>query len=201
MRVELARKVDSAARATFDHKLAADTIAFRLHGSALDWDMPSALEVLFRPKVDKWLTDDNGDKVGRTLFLDGIKQGELNGFEEDVALYLDGRDAVAWWWRLTARGAWGLQGWRRNRVYPDFLLRFSGDGERLLVLETKGKQLGNEDTQFKRELMEALQNAYQRPAVGEVELFDDSPKTIRFAMLMQEENWKPTLSGALAYDD
>ncbi|MGH0343914.1 DEAD/DEAH box helicase [Sinorhizobium meliloti] len=197
MRVELARKVDAAARAIFDRKLADGTIAFRLRGNKLDWEMPATLEVLFRSRADKWLTDDDGDKLGRTLFVDGIKQGELNTFEEPVALYLDGKDAVAWWWRLTARGAWGLQGWRRNRVYPDFLLRLAGDGERLLVLETKGKQLDNDDTQFKRELMEALQNAYQRPVAGEVELFDDSPESVRFMMLMQEENWKPVLAQKL----
>jgi type III restriction enzyme len=194
MRVKLGEKVEAAARAIFDQKLAAGTIAFRLRGELTDWEMPPTVDVLFRPKVDKWMTDDNGDKVGRTLFLDGIKQGELNGFEQDVALYLDGKDAVAWWWRLTARGAWGLQGWRRNRVYPDFLLRLTGDGERLLVLETKGKQLNNEDAAFKRELMAALEGAYQRPAAGEVELFDDSPEAVRFTMLMQEENWKPTLT-------
>lgn len=198
MRVELIKKVDAAARAIFDQKLAAGTIAFRLRGDKLDWDMPPTLEVLFRPGVDKWMTDANSDKLGRTLFLDGIKEGELNGFEQDVALYLDGKDAVAWWWRLTARGAWGLQGWRRSRVYPDFLLRLTGDGERLLVLETKGKQLDNEDTAFKRGLMEALQNAYQRPASGEVELFDESPEAVRFTMLMQEENWRPALAGSLA---
>lgn len=197
MRVELASKVDSAARKIFDRKLKDGAIAFRLRGSAVDWEMPSTVATLFRPRIDKWLTDDNGDKVGRTLFIDGIKEGELNGFETDVALYLDGKEAVAWWWRLTARGEWGLQGWRRNRVYPDFLLRLSGDGERLLVLETKGKQLDNEDSRFKRELMEALQNAYQQPTAGEVELFDESPEAIRFTMLMQEEDWKPTLAGSL----
>lgn len=198
MRVELAGKVDAAARAIFDAKLAAGTIAFRLRGDRLDWEMPPSLEVLFKPGADKWMTDANSDKLGRTLFLDGIKEGELNGFEQDVALYLDGKEAVAWWWRLTARGAWGLQGWRRNRVYPDFLLRLTGDGERLLVLETKGKQLDNEDTAFKRDLMAALENAYQRPVPGEVELFDSSPEAIKFKMLMQEEDWKPRLAGALA---
>lgn len=118
-----------------------------------------------------------------------------------MALNLDGKDAVAWWWRPTARGAWGLQGWRRNRVYPDFLLRLAGDGERLLVLESKGKQLDNEDTAFKRDLMAALENAYQCPAAGEVELFDDSPEAVRVTMLMQEENWQPTLAGRLARQD
>jgi len=197
MRVELAEKVDVAARAIFERKLRNGIISFQLRGSKVDWEIPSTFEVLFRPKVDKWLTDDNGDKVGRTLFLDGVKQGELNSFEEDVALYLDSKDAVAWWWRLTARGAWGLQGWRRNRVYPDFLIRMSGDGERLLVLETKGKQLDNDDTRFKRDLMQALQNAYKRPPAGEVKLFDDSPEAVRFTILMQDDDWKPALAGEL----
>ena len=198
MRVELAGKVDEAARAIFDRKLGSGKIAFRLRGERLDWELPEKIEVLFRPKVDKWMTDDNGDKLSRTLFLDAIKEGELNGFEQDVALYLDGRDAVAWWWRLTSRGSWGLQGWRRNRVYPDFLIRLVGDGERLLVLETKGKQLDNDDTAFKRDLMAALQNAYARPDVGEVELFGESLETIRFRMLMQEDNWRPELASELS---
>lgn len=197
IRVEMAKKADAAARAIFKDKLAAGTIAFRLRGERVDWEMPPTLGVQFKPGTDKWMTNDNGDKVGRTLFLDGIKQGELNGFEQDVALYLDGTDAVAWWWRLAARGAWGLQGWRRNRVYPDFLLRLTGDGERLLVLETKGKQLDNEDTAFKRELMAALESAYRRPVAGELELFDDSPEVVSFTMLMQEENWKSLLSAKL----
>jgi hypothetical protein len=61
-----------------------------------------------------------------------------------------------------------LQGWRRNRVYPDFLPRLARDGERVLELKTKGKQIDNEETA----LMEALQNAYQHPAFDEVELSD-----------------------------
>jgi type III restriction enzyme len=197
MRVELREKVETAARAVFERKLQEGTIAFRLRGAAVDWELPTRIETLFRPRADRWLTDDNGDKVSRALFIDGIKEGELNGFETDVALYLDGKEAIGWWWRLTSRGAWGLQGWRRNRVYPDFLLRFSADGNRLMVLETKGKQLDNDDTAFKRELMQALQNAYHRPPAGEVELFVESPEAIRFTMLMQEEDWRPKLAAEL----
>lgn len=72
-----------------------------------------------------------------------------------------------------------------HRVYPDFLIRLTGDGERLLVLETKGKQLDNEYTAFKRELMAALENAYQCPTAGKVELFDELTEAVRFTMLMQ----------------
>jgi type III restriction enzyme len=197
MRVELEAKVDGMARRVFEEKLAKGTIAFRLHGGCVDWEIPGWIEVEFRPGHDLWEADNDGQALGRTLFPNAIKRGELNGFEKDVALYLDGSNAVAWWWRLASRGAWGLQGWRRHKIYPDFLIRRSADGKRLLVLETKGKHLDNDDTKFKRDLMAALQGAYRQPPAGEVELFDDSPEKMKFSMLMQEADWRPTLGGEL----
>lgn len=80
-------------------------------------------------------------------------------------------------------------------------MRLSGDGRRMVVLETKGKQLDNDDTAFKRDLMNALGAAFQKPVKGEVELFDDSPDAIRFKMLMQEADWKPELASVLAGRD
>lgn len=76
-------------------------------------------------------------------------------------------------------------------------MRLSGDGRRLLVLETKGRHLDNDDTAFKRDLMAALEATYRRPSPGEVELFDESPDAMRFKMLMQEEDWKTELNAAL----
>lgn len=197
MRVELAAKIDAMARVIFQKKLDEKVIAFRLVGQKADWDVPPSLEIGFVPGTDAYERDDDDKDLQRALFVDALKRGELNGFERDVALYLDGSDALAWWWRLASRGSWGLQGWRRHKVYPDFLLRLSGDGERLLVLETKGKQLDNDDTAFKRELMAALGAAYAKPSPGEVELFDDAPDAVRFKMLMQEQDWKPDLAKAL----
>lgn len=197
MRSELEPKVDELARAVFETKLNSGTIAFRLHGRLVDWEMPPWIEAEFRPGVDLWEVDNDGHTLGRTLFLDGIKRGELNGFERDVALYLDGSSAIAWWWRLASRGAWGIQGWRRHKVYPDFLMRLAGAGRRLLVLETKGKHLDNQDTAFKRELMAALGGAYVKPSPGEVELFDESPDALRFRMLIQEANWGSELAAEL----
>jgi type III restriction enzyme len=197
IRVEIEEKIEAAARAVFTAKLADGKIAFKLIGTKADWEMPPWVETEFRKGRDFWEVDDDGHVLGRTLYLDAIRQGELNGFERNVAVYLDGSDAIAWWWRLASRGEWGLQGWRRHKVYPDFLMRLSGDDRRLVVLETKGKQLENRDTAFKRDLMEALGQVYAEPSAGEVELFDDSPDTIRFKMLMQDVDWKTALAPAL----
>lgn len=198
MRTELEARIDALARAVFEGKLADGTIAFKLTGARADWDMPQWVDVEFRRGRDAYEVDDDGHILGRTLYLDGIKQGELNGFERDVALYLDGSDAIAWWWRLASRGAWALQGWRRHKVYPDFLLRLDGERQRLMVLETKGKQLDNLDTAFKRDLMALLEGAYEKPAPGEVDLLDHAADSIRFRMLMQDPDWKVKLAQSMA---
>jgi type III restriction enzyme len=197
MRTKLGEAIDRAAREVFARKLEAKTISFKLTGAANDWEMDPWVEVEFTPGVDTWMRKADDENLQLSLFDQAIKNSELNGFEREVALYLDGSDALAWWWRLASRGAWGLQGWRRHKVYPDFLMRLSGDGKRLFVLETKGKQLDNADTAFKRDLMQTLQDAYQKSSPGEVELFDDSPDQVRFKILMQEDDWRTQLKGAL----
>lgn len=198
MRVELAAKVDVEARAIFEKKLADGVIAFKLTGTKTDWEMEDWTEIDFRSGDDKWMRNANDDDLQLSLF-EHVKDGELNEtLEKPVALFLDGSGAIAWWWRLTSRGAWGLQGWRRHKAYPDFLMRLSGDGRRLLVLETKGKQLDNSDTEFKRDLMAALADGYKKPSMGEVDLFDDAPDEMRFRMLVQEDDWRTELAAELA---
>jgi type III restriction enzyme len=142
-----------------------------------------------------------GAPLDRALY-DRVFKRDVNGFEADVALYMDGNDAVKWWWRIAARRDWGLQGWMKNKVYPDFLVHLDADGEtaRLLVLETKGKFLeGSADTEFKRRFFELLEKAYLfGHEAGEIELFFDAPEIMRFRILLQEEAWKNDLEGALA---
>jgi type III restriction enzyme len=144
-------------------------------------------------------TDAFVDDYQRFLF-ERLYKHNLNGFEENVALKLDGNDAIRWWHRIAARGEWGLQGWRKHKVYPDFLvcLRADDSGRRLLVLETKGDYLGgHHDTEFKRRLFEVLEAAFDRAHdVGAVELAGEGIEAMRFKMLM-EDRWQPELQAAL----
>jgi type III restriction enzyme len=183
----------------FDAKVQAGDIQFRLRGvpfERLNWEAASSYALDWR-SGDKWLRDRHDNEVGRTLF-EKVLERDLNGFERDVALYADGSDAIGWWWRLVQRRDWGLQGWRRHKVYPDFLVRLDGEGGRLLALETKGKQLDNADTKFKRELFELLEAAYTTGRdVGEMELIEDAPTALRFRILMQDEAWQPEMEKAI----
>jgi len=80
---------------------------------------------------------------------------EDNDYEKSVALYLDNRPEVLWWYRnIVGRDEFSIQGYKRYRIRPDFVVQ-QGEGEApkptVLVVESKGKQLkGNLDTEYKR---------------------------------------------------
>ena len=57
---------------------------------------------------------------------------------------------------------YGLQGWMRGRIYPDFIFATSnaaGAG-RIVVLETKGDHLQNPDTDYKAEVLKFLTESF-----------------------------------------
>jgi type III restriction enzyme len=191
------KQVDANAEAVFRRRVDAGEIAFKLAGppsESLNWTVQ---QELVERVTD---TDPYEDDFQRFLF-ERLYKRNLNGFEEDVALKLDGSDAIRWWHRIAARGEWGLQGWRKHKVYPDFLVCLKSDdtGRRLLVLETKGDYLsGHHDTEFKRRLFEILEAAFDKAHdVGAVELVGQGIETMRFKMLM-EDRWQPELQAALA---
>jgi type III restriction enzyme len=201
---DLQQQLEKAAEDVFRAKVKNGDIVFKLLAAPLDDLNFEFLEVeTFHVSSgdDKApLLHDIGTPLKRSLYETAFKK-HVNGFEKDVALYLDGKDAVTWWWRIAARRDWGLQGWMKNKVYPDFLVHLDAEKDiaRLLVLETKGKHLeGSADTKFKEKFFELLEATYTKGVeAGEVDLFDDRPDEMRFRILIQEEAWAPELENAL----
>ena len=117
-----------------------------------------------------------------------------------MAWYLDGEKAVRWWHRIAIRHDWHLQGWQRNKVYPDFLacVQEMGNGKiRFAVLETKGLHLkGNDDTAYKERLFELLEKVSAKGVnVGEFKL-GVAQNEMRFE-LMLENNWRERIKSPL----
>jgi type III restriction enzyme len=80
-----------------------------------------------------------------------------------VAVYLDSEETLEWWHRNVARHQYALQGWKRGKMYPDFIFAISPKKNlsRTILLETKGDQLGNLDTAYKRELLSVMTDAFR----------------------------------------
>jgi type III restriction enzyme len=209
MIADLQLQLEAAAEAAFRAKVKSGDIVFKLLATPLD-ELNYTFDEVYKIHVSSGddkapLLREHGTPLQRSLYETAFKK-HVNGFEKDVALYLDGSDAVTWWWRIAARREWGLQGWMKHKVYPDFLVHLDAERDvaRLLVLETKGKHLeGNADTEFKKKFFDLLEKAYtQGKEAGELELFADRPDAMRFRILIQPEDdsdaWKPELEKALA---
>jgi type III restriction enzyme len=129
-----------------------------------------------------------------------VYERDINGLERDVALYLDDADAIKWWHRLVARQDYGLQGWPRNKVFPDFfvMIRRDGDTCTLTALETKGAHLiGNDDTAYKQRLFDLLTSHIAKAQeAGQVLLTrEGQPMTFK---LMLDQTWQPEIQALLA---
>ena len=163
LRLFLARAQDRMAEAFFRVAVADGRVQFRLRQDGQDWQMPSDLPNA-QPAGAMHLARADGQPLVRSLFTPIFRDDFSSGPERDVAVYMDAEEALRWWHRNAARTGYGLQGWRRHRVYPDFIVscRRAG-GNRLVAIETKGDQLaGNLDTNYKRALFEALTGMFVR---------------------------------------
>ena len=86
--------------------------------------------------------------------LEYVPEEGLNDLEKAVALYLDEQEKLLWWYRNISRQDYHIQGWKRHKIYPDFIASRKGkrkdDYDSVYVLESKGIHLKNEDTTYKK---------------------------------------------------
>lgn len=161
LRKHLGQWRDDQAARIFAERLESGQIEFRIRGDAGDWIMPTELFAIAQENADL-LTRSSGTALERSLFLPIFKH-ELNGEEQGLARKLDESAMIHWWHRNgTVRGDYALRGWRRGKVYPDFVFAAikDGDGQRLIALESKGDQLNNLDTAYKGALLAKLSDVY-----------------------------------------
>lgn len=192
---KLRTQIESLAETIFQEKLRNNKIRFSLETDvALNFELEQTIEVIIS-KDAKRLTRSDASPLQLNLF-NPVYEAEFNNLEKDFALYLDKKDTIQWWHRIAARQGYYLQGWRRDRVYPDFIACVQGNREgqqRLLVFETKGQHLeGNSDTTYKQELIKTLESAYKNATeYGTMETTGPNDNPMSFRMLL-EDTWRET---------
>ena len=196
---ELRKGLDTERTARAETLFKADVeggrIQFRLRLDGKNWRMPFVIETT-EPDTARQLVGKSGGPLQRSLFAP-VYESELNGEESDVAVYLDGEKALVWWHRNVARAQYGLQAWRRAKIYPDFIFAVQGEGKspRITVLETKGDQLDNLDTSYKREVLKFLSSKFAWDSTvpaGTLELIKANGETVQCTLVLMSE-WKTKL--------
>ena len=135
-----------------------------------------------------------GQPLQRSLF-DYVPKEDMNNLEEQVALFLDGQQQLLWWYRNMSKQDYRIQGWKPNRIYPDFLAAERADNDtydKLYILESKGDHLaGNEDTEYKRTILDLCNELAVETSWNKLDI-DQDASNFHFEML-DEKSWKSQL--------
>lgn len=159
----------------------------------LNWQMREDIE------VQSDIKEPPSFSLGKNIFQPQYLSN-YNTLERPIAFAINDKyDVVEWWHRLAVRGTeYRIQGWKRENIYPDFLVKLEAgkDGiERLYFIESKGEHLeGNKDTDYKRELFDTINAALKgdiKPK-GELKLVNCKEK-ISFHMVFKDD-WENALN-------
>jgi len=199
MKTDLRQQTNQAAEALFRNKLASGEISLRLVSSGdakLNWELAWSLEIEVSDE-DHLLRRKDGGELEKSLF-EKIYQRDFNTLEKETAWYLDSSESVYWWHRIAVnQRSYNVQGWQRNRIYPDLLACVHGTEAglfRFSVLETKGEHLkGNDDTEYKRKLFELLTQHVDKAIHAGTFDFGETTSQMSFTMLM-EDSWQQELA-------
>ncbi len=151
------------------------------------FELPSRIKV----KSNKQLVRNDNTPIQKSLF-DYVPEENINDLEKSVAIYLDEQEKLLWWYRNISRQDYHIQGWKRNKIYPDFLAadkqEAKDDYGTVYVLETKGIHLKNEDTKYKQDVFALCNELGAKKAWKE--LFDEFPDHYFEFQVVFEDEWQ-----------
>ncbi len=151
------------------------------------FELPSRIKV----KSNKQLVRNDNTPIQKSLF-DYVPEENINDLEKSVAIYLDEQEKLLWWYRNMSRQDYHIQGWKRNKIYPDFLAadrqEEKDDYGTVYVLETKGIHLKNEDTKYKQDVFALCNELGAKKAWKE--LFDEFPDHDFEFQVVFEDEWQ-----------
>lgn len=185
---------DLIAEKQFIADVLAERIQFRLRADAKLWQLPKEMPT-DRPLNARQVVRNDGKPTQKSLF-EPIYHDDFNGDEREFACYLDETSALRWWHRNVAKGAnYSIQGWKKGKVYPDFIFAHerTGKKDRMLVWEMKGPQLeGNLDTEYKRKLLATVSESFRAENIvkaGMLELTFDGGESVVCELVLMPD-WK-----------
>ena len=197
LRKRLESERDRLSQQVFRELLASGTMRFIVVADDLAFNrLPSNIETVAGKRANR----EDGSQYDQNLF-DLIYEDDLNGLENKVATYLDQQERLFFWYRNRARKDFHVQGWKRGKIYADFIFTLRPDEpdtddefHQVFVVETKGLHLKDSaDTGYKRCVFDICsEHAAKKDWAEFVPAMRD--KVMNFEVV-DEDEWEKRLSG------
>jgi type III restriction enzyme len=194
LRKDLERLRDAMAQTVFEDLVKQGRIEFVLRADTTDYELPHDWLHSATGKPRKLLREDGLSDMEKSLLVPALQTPDMNEFEAAFAGYLDEQTALRWWHRNVAKTQYGLQGWKRHKVYPDFVFGFltQGNTSRVALVETKGVHLANQDSDYKASLLAQLTQAFcdaRFKEAGDLSLEDDGGTCLTCGLVF-DQSWR-----------
>ena len=200
LRRHLESERDRLSRNVFSDLLESGTMRFLVVTKDMDFNqLPAKIDTAPGKQANR----EDGGQYLLNLF-DRTNEDELNGLENKVATYLDQQERLFFWYHNRARRDYYVQGWKRGRIYADFIFTLRADEpgvedeyHQVFVVETKGLHLKqSSDTDYKRSVFDICSEHAARTDWAEfVPAMRD--KVMRFE-IVDEDEWQNRLNSMLA---
>ncbi len=189
LKKHLIKERDRLAEKVFKDLIEKKVLWFFLLSDKGGYKLPSSIKV---KNTSKALIRSDHTPIQRSLF-DFVPEEEFNELEKSVALYLDEQERLLWWYRNLSRQDYYVQGWKKNRVYPDFIFtdmdhKKQDDYSKVYVIETKGLHLKNEDTEYKKDVFSFCNKLGKQKDWRDLNL-EFKEKRVEFQVVFEDE-WK-----------
>ena len=187
----VANEVEDQAEQIFRKKLDSGEIQFDLDVGEPNYKLRQSYKI--EAHANQNLLTKYGKPVQLSLFEPMYEYPSDNELEKNFAHFLDGEKALQWWHRVVARqqGEYYVQGWNKQRIYPDFVaMAKEVEGmTRVLIFETKGQHLeGNRDTEYKRKVLKTLEKAFN--ATNDTKMREVPTQTGIFRLVFNEQEFQ-----------
>ena len=197
LRKQLAAEKDRLAKKVFKELLSGGILRFMVIGENFGFHFPKKIKA---KATSRTLNKSDGQPLQRSLF-DFIPEEEFNEMEKTVAWYLEDQNRLFFWYRNRSRKDYAIQGWQKQKIYPDFIFTKTNSKEKeefnkVFVVETKGLHLKNEDTDYKKSVFDVCNKQAKRKNLNELEIAFKE-KAINFEVVFEDE-WKRKLNALFA---
>lgn len=184
----LEKEKDRLAEMVFKDLIEQKKLCFFLLAGRGGFELPSRIKV----KSNRALVRNDNSAIQKSLF-DYVPEENMNDLERSVAIYLDEQEKLLWWYRNMSRQDYHIQGWKKHKIYPDFIATTKSKGkddeyDKVYVLETKGLHLKNEDTAYKKNVFELCNELGTKTSWGE--LFGEFPQHNFEFQVVFEDEWQ-----------
>lgn len=200
IRKQLEKERDRLAETVFAELLEAGTMRFMVVAEELGFNrLPGEHSAR---ENQKRATRQDGNQFVLSLF-EFVAEDDMNELENKVATYLDKQERLFFWYRNRPRRGYYVQGWKRHRIFADFVFTLKPDEpgandpfHKVFVTETKGLHLKESgDTNYKRTVFDVCNNHAKAkdwsqfvPAMKN--------KVVRFEVV-DEDEWEKRLNAIL----